>query len=228
MLFVEVDLQLHRVVQPAEDVDVVPALLVVTAGGSDADNVRMSLCRSGQVLEDVVERALLALFLRLEGLRIVRHPPSRLPGCWWNTSRQRRSCALRPGAITVLIRSVRSSCRAGRSGFAASSCRAGTSAPVQRCVAAGRPPIAVCVDHARRSADRFNEPLRRPRANRDTALRSGRLVLPAQITTMRPVVVGLEFADVGDQLMAGPAVLPFLTFSPSRRFTCCGRAPTSA
>ena len=70
-------LQLHLVVQPAEDVDVVPALFVVAARRIvvDADDVAEILVELGIEirLEDVVEDRLLALFLRLERLRIVEH-----------------------------------------------------------------------------------------------------------------------------------------------------------
>ena len=71
----EVDLDLHRVAHPAEDVDVVPALLVVPPGrviiDPDLVGVFAVKVRVDPRLEDVLEDAQLALFLRLEGLGIV-------------------------------------------------------------------------------------------------------------------------------------------------------------
>ena len=71
----EVDLDLHRIAEPAEDVDVVPALFVVAARRVvvDANLVVDVLVEVGiEVgLEDVFERAELGFFLGLEGLGIV-------------------------------------------------------------------------------------------------------------------------------------------------------------
>src|SRR5476649_1154275 len=63
----EVDLQLHRIAEPAEDVDVVPALFVVAArrvvvDPNDVREILVEIWVEGG-LEDVVERAFLALFL---------------------------------------------------------------------------------------------------------------------------------------------------------------------
>src|SRR5665213_2580068 len=73
----EVDLQLHRIAEPPEEIDVVPAFFVVAARRIvvDADHVEQVLVqlRIEMRLEDVVERRLLAFFLRLERLRIVQH-----------------------------------------------------------------------------------------------------------------------------------------------------------
>ncbi len=73
----EIDLDLHRVAEPAEDVDVVPALFFVAARRIvvDANLVVDVLVEIGIKLglEDVFERAQLRLFLGLEGLRIVEH-----------------------------------------------------------------------------------------------------------------------------------------------------------
>jgi len=71
----EVHFELHRVAKPAEDVDVVPALFVVTAGRVivDADLVVEVLVEVGVELglEDDIEDAELGFFLGLEGLGIV-------------------------------------------------------------------------------------------------------------------------------------------------------------
>ncbi len=71
----EVDLELHGVAEPAEDVDVVPALLVVAARWVvvDADLVVEVLVelRVELGLEDDVEDAELGLFLGLEGLGVI-------------------------------------------------------------------------------------------------------------------------------------------------------------
>src|SRR6266851_1160473 len=71
----EVYLELHRVAEPAEDVDVVPSLFVVAAGWVvvDADLVVDVLVEVGVQLglEDVVKHAELGFFLGLEGLGVV-------------------------------------------------------------------------------------------------------------------------------------------------------------
>ena len=71
----EVYLELHRVAEPAEDVDVVPAFFVVAAGRVvvDADLVVEVLVEVGVELglEDDVEDAELGLFFGLEGLGVV-------------------------------------------------------------------------------------------------------------------------------------------------------------
>src|SRR5262249_26872942 len=72
----EVDLQLHGVPQPADQIDVVPAFLVVPAGRivvdpHDVAEIFVEL-RVELGLQDVVEDGLLALFLGLERLRIVQ------------------------------------------------------------------------------------------------------------------------------------------------------------
>jgi hypothetical protein len=71
----EVHLELHRVAEPTEDVDVVPALFVVAAGWVivDAYLVVEVLVEIGVELglEDYVEDAELGLFLGLEGLGVV-------------------------------------------------------------------------------------------------------------------------------------------------------------
>ena len=73
----EIDLDLHRIAEPSEDVDVVPALFVVAARRVvvDADLVEDVLVEVGIELglEDVFERAELRLFLGLERLGIVEH-----------------------------------------------------------------------------------------------------------------------------------------------------------
>ena len=73
----EVDLELHRIAEPADQIDVVPAFLVVAARRVvvDPDDVAEVLVeiRIEVRLEDVVEHRLLALFLGLERLRIVEH-----------------------------------------------------------------------------------------------------------------------------------------------------------
>jgi hypothetical protein len=73
----KVDLDLHRVAQPAEDVDVVPGFLLVAARRVivDADLVVDVLVEIGIEigLEDVLERSQLRLFLGLERLRLVQH-----------------------------------------------------------------------------------------------------------------------------------------------------------
>ncbi len=71
----EVDLKLHRVAEPAEDVDVVPTFLVVAAGRVvvDADLVIEVLVEVGVEfgLEDVFEDAEFRDFLGLEGVGVV-------------------------------------------------------------------------------------------------------------------------------------------------------------
>ena len=73
----EVDLDLHRVAHPPDDVDVVPALFVVAARRVvvDPHDVREILVQVGVLLglQDRVEHAQLRLFLRLERGRIVEH-----------------------------------------------------------------------------------------------------------------------------------------------------------
>ena len=73
----EVHLDLHRIAQPAKDVDVVPGFLVVAARRVivDANLVVDVLVEIGIKLglKDVFKRAKLRLFLGLEGLRIVQH-----------------------------------------------------------------------------------------------------------------------------------------------------------
>ena len=73
----EVDLDLHRLAEPPDDVDVVPALLGVAAGRVvlDADLVEVVAVELGVELglEDRVEDRSLAHFLRLERAGIVEH-----------------------------------------------------------------------------------------------------------------------------------------------------------
>ena len=73
----EVDLDLHLVAEPSEDVDVVPALLVVAARRVvvDADHVVDVAVELGidLRLQDGVEHAELRHLLGLEGLGIVEH-----------------------------------------------------------------------------------------------------------------------------------------------------------
>ena len=73
----EVDLDLHRVAHPPEDVDVVPAFLGVAARRIvvDPDHVVEVLVelRVEVRLEDVLQHRELGLFLGLEGARIVQH-----------------------------------------------------------------------------------------------------------------------------------------------------------
>ena len=73
----EIDLNLHRIAEPAKDVDVVPAFLVVSTRRVvvDADLVEDVLVEVGVKfgLEDVFERAELGLFLGLEGFWIVQN-----------------------------------------------------------------------------------------------------------------------------------------------------------
>ncbi len=94
----EVDLDLHRIAEPAENVDVVPAFLVVAARRVvvDADLVVDVLVEVGIKLglEDVFERAELRLFLGLERLRIVEHfAVAVAEDVGGDTSRRRRACA---------------------------------------------------------------------------------------------------------------------------------------
>ena len=71
----EVDLQLHRVAHPAEEVDAVPALLVVATGRVVVDpHLVVSIAIEFGVeigLEDMFEDAELRLLLGLEALRVV-------------------------------------------------------------------------------------------------------------------------------------------------------------
>jgi len=73
----EVDLDLHRIPEPAEDVDVVPTFFVVSARRVvvDAHLVEDVAVQLGILLglQDVFQHAELRLFLRLEVLRIVEH-----------------------------------------------------------------------------------------------------------------------------------------------------------
>ena len=73
----EVDLDLHRLAEPADDVDVVPALLGVAAGRVvlDAHLVEVVLVELGVELglQDRVEHGGLADLLRPERARIVEH-----------------------------------------------------------------------------------------------------------------------------------------------------------
>src|SRR5262249_465319 len=75
----EVDFELHGIAEPAHQVNVVPSFFIVAARRVviDADNVTEVLVqvRVKLRLKDVVEDRLLALFLRLEGFRIVKHFP---------------------------------------------------------------------------------------------------------------------------------------------------------
>ena len=79
----EIDLDLHGVTEPAEDIDVVPTLFVVTAGRVvvDADLVVNIFVEVGVKLglKDVLQHAELRDFLGLEGLGSSRTSPSRLP-----------------------------------------------------------------------------------------------------------------------------------------------------
>ena len=73
----EVDLQLHRVVQPPEDVDVVPPLLVVAPRRIIVDphlvvDVAIEL-RVQLRLQDGVQHTELGFFLGLEAFRVVQH-----------------------------------------------------------------------------------------------------------------------------------------------------------
>ena len=73
----EVDLQLHRVTEPSEDVDVVPTLLVVATRRVVVDphlvvHVAVQL-REDLGIEDVLEHAELGLLLGLEVVGIVEH-----------------------------------------------------------------------------------------------------------------------------------------------------------
>src|SRR5208337_462763 len=73
----EIDLHLHRITEPSEDVDVVPTFFIVSAGRIiiDADLVIVILIESRIKirLENSFEHRELALFLGLERLRIVEH-----------------------------------------------------------------------------------------------------------------------------------------------------------
>src|SRR6056297_419482 len=73
----EVDLDLHRIAEPSEDVDVVPALLVVSTRRVVVDPhlVVEVLVQLGVHLrlQDVIERTELRLLLRLEGCRVVQN-----------------------------------------------------------------------------------------------------------------------------------------------------------
>ncbi len=73
----KVDLELHRIAQPSEQIDVVPTLFVVAAGRIviDPDDVAKLLVeiRIEIRLEDVVEDRFLAFFLGLERLGVVEH-----------------------------------------------------------------------------------------------------------------------------------------------------------
>src|SRR3954471_11721379 len=73
----EIDLQLHLVAEPADEIDVVPALFVVAARRIvvDSNDVAKVLVEVGVQLrlQDVVEDRLLAFFLRLERFGIVEH-----------------------------------------------------------------------------------------------------------------------------------------------------------
>src|SRR6185437_16177566 len=75
----EVDLDLHGIIHPSEDVDVVPAFLVVAARRIvvDPDDVREILVQIRILLrlKDRVQHRQLGLFLGLERLRIVEHFP---------------------------------------------------------------------------------------------------------------------------------------------------------
>ena len=73
----EIDLDLHRVAQPPEDVDVVPAFLVVAAGRVVVDPhlvVHLAVELGIELrLQDVLQHAELRLFLGLEALGVVEH-----------------------------------------------------------------------------------------------------------------------------------------------------------
>ena len=75
----KVDLDLHRIPEPAEDVDVVPAFFVVTARRVVVDahlvkDVPVQL-RIHIRLQDILEHPELRFLLRLEALRVVQHLP---------------------------------------------------------------------------------------------------------------------------------------------------------
>ena len=73
----KVDLQLHRVAEPPEDVDVVPTFFIVAARRIviDTDDVAKLFVQIGVEvrLKDVIEDGLLALFFRFEGFGVVEH-----------------------------------------------------------------------------------------------------------------------------------------------------------
>jgi hypothetical protein len=73
----EIDLDLHGVAHPAEDVDVVPPFLVVAAGRVVVDPhlvVKVLVQLGVEVrLQDLLQHGQLAGFLGLEGVRIVQH-----------------------------------------------------------------------------------------------------------------------------------------------------------
>src|SRR5690242_5375387 len=73
----EIHLDLHRIVQPTEDINVVPTFFVITARRVIVDanlvkNIAVKL-RVKLGLEDMFEYAQLRLLLRFERLRIVEH-----------------------------------------------------------------------------------------------------------------------------------------------------------
>ena len=74
----EIDLDLHRIAEPSEDVDIVPTLFVITTRRVIVNaNLMKDICRTSlgiQLgLQDVVEYAQLRFFLGLERSRIVEH-----------------------------------------------------------------------------------------------------------------------------------------------------------
>ena len=73
----EVDLDLHRIAEPAKNIDIVPAFFVVSAGRVivDANYVRKVLVefRIDFRLKNIFEYRQLGFFFRLERFRIVEH-----------------------------------------------------------------------------------------------------------------------------------------------------------
>src|SRR5688572_7343947 len=73
----EIDLDLHGIAQPAVDIDIVPTFLVVTTRrvvvNPDFMGEILIKLRVQLRLEDLIQNRELALFLCLEGLRIVQH-----------------------------------------------------------------------------------------------------------------------------------------------------------
>src|SRR5436190_6112048 len=79
----KIHLDLHRVSEPPEDIDVVPALFVVTARRVVINaNLVIDLAVQRRVhlrLQDVLEHAQLGFFFRLERVRVVQYLPVTVP-----------------------------------------------------------------------------------------------------------------------------------------------------
>src|SRR5215813_4596358 len=73
----EINLYLHRITQPAEDIDVVPTFLIVAAWRVIVDSDHMGKVfikvRVNLWLKDVFKYCELGLFLGFKGIRIIEH-----------------------------------------------------------------------------------------------------------------------------------------------------------